>query len=367
MKSTLFAIFLLWSLYAFCQSAPVESQIFNAGSTATTSKVGVRIRAKSGTVQYFGVTFYLLYQSANASIISLDDNKLVSTFGWGTSGRTYNLANSVNLTVNNISYDKRLVYANVDETSGSNVVTLTTAWDTLLYVNYSNLQASYPQGGFAYEQQSAEALGVALTDPNFSNIPIDVTSPALPLGPGTVLPVTFSGFEVGCTANGTLIYWHTATEANNRFFEVEKSIDGLSWRSLNRITTSASANSTKDYQWTDAESGSAFYRIKQVDLNGTESYTAVKHTDCTPAGFSIQLFPVPTSDKLTVIIKSAQQITAVVSLIDNTGQKVMFRTCPLNKGSNQITLDVSKLAQGRYYLQTTSGDFSTKKAVVIVR
>jgi len=98
MKRILFFLSILGTSTLMAQ--PVEVQIFQNTATATTAQIGIRARTTSGTVDYIGVTFYLMYQSVNAApqstgmntIVGVDDSKLVTTFNWGTSTRFTNPA-----------------------------------------------------------------------------------------------------------------------------------------------------------------------------------------------------------------------------------------------------------------------------------
>ena len=102
MKTILFFLLICSTSGLLAQNVAV--QLFQNTATSNTAQVGIRARAISGTINYIGVTFYIMYQSANAasqstamnSTTGVDDSKLVTTFNWGTSTRFTNPAQVIN-------------------------------------------------------------------------------------------------------------------------------------------------------------------------------------------------------------------------------------------------------------------------------
>jgi hypothetical protein len=366
MRIILLGAFVFLSLICFSQA--VETQLIVTNVTATSGKVGIRARSTSGTVPYVGVTFYVLYQSANATPGTIEDSKLVNTFGWGTSTRFMNPNQAVDISADGQTYDRRFVYGNVDENSGTKIINLTTAWDTLVYIPFTFLKAGYPQGGFSYLQKTTEAGGAALTDPDFMNIAFEVTNGSLALG-ATVnpLPVHFVQFDAQCSSNGTTLTWSTAYEKDNNYFEVQKSIDGGSWSSIGRVNGTGNSNNVKTYQFADNQGGSAQYRIKQVDKDGSVAYSTIVSTTCGGSAFYVNLYPVPARDKVTLVINTDKAAKTNVYVIDNSGRMVMNVPLTITKGTNQFTLDVSHLSQGQYYLQSNKDGVKINQRFTIAR
>ena len=241
MKKILFPILML--AFHVASSQPVEIDIFQSQVDAGTVTFGVRARATGANVDFLGVTFYILYQSASAAPqsttlntgIGINDTRITTGYGWGSGSRFTNPQQVLTTPVDpgppgGNTYDRRFVYGNSDDAGGANFHTLTTSWDTLLYITLNSLQAGYPQGGYVYQQSTSEAAGAALSDLGFANVPYLVNSGEVPLG-GTV-PVLFTKFGAQCNSNGTLISWATAQEANSSKFEIERSLNGTDWKTV---------------------------------------------------------------------------------------------------------------------------------------
>lgn len=377
MKRILFFLLMLGTSGLIAQ--PVEVQIFQDSATATTTKVGIRARATAGNVDYIGVTFYLMYQSANAapqsstmnSVTGVDDSKLVTTFNWGISTRFTNPAQVISPafdpgTAGGQTYDRRYVYGNSDESTPANTQTLTSTWDTLLYITLNNLQPIYPQGGYAYLQETSEAAGASLTDPFFANISIAVTSGEIPLGP-IVTPVLFTKFEAGCTNNGALVSWSTGSEFNSSYFELQRSTNGNDWTSVATIKAAGNSSTGRTYQQVDPNSGPAYYRIKQVDIDGHFIYTSILRTNCVRKSLDMVIYPVPARDILNVVIQSDKSLKTQLLLVDGVGKIVRRMDATLFNGSNTFLFNLKGLASGEYIIRTNDPGVELNKTFNIIR
>ncbi len=370
--------FLLPSVAALAQ---VQVDVFQKSATANTAQLGVRVRSTGAPVNYIGVTFYILYQSANAapqstaqnSVVGVDDSKMVTTFAWGTGARFTNpqqvLATPIDPEPSGGQiYNRRFVYGNIDENGGASVQTVTAAWDTLLYITLNTLQPIYPQGGYVYLQATSEAAGAALSDENFANVPFIVPSGDEPLGL-FVTPVTFARYDASCSDRGTTLSWSTAQETNSSYFEVEKNVDGTTgWTNIGRISAAGNSNRLLNYQYVDLEAGAASYRIKQVDINGRNVYTDVKRTSCESKSIDVLVYPIPARDNLTVAIRSSRAITTTLNVIDAAG-RIVYRqqNVTINSGSTNVQLNLRTLPAGEYILVSSDPSVHIRQKFVIAR
>lgn len=174
-------------------------------------------------------------------------------------------------------------------------------------------------------------------------------TPGIQLSTGTV-PVTFTGFDAKCSDKGTIVTWSTATEQNSDRFEIERSDNGVDWYKIGSVAAAGNSTSNRSYQYLDLKGGSAFYRLRQVDLDGRFITTNVKRTNCKAGQLDVVLYPVPAKENLTVVIKSDKAIRTDLRIVDMAGKVVRTIPTQINSGNNTINLDVSKLAAGQYIL-----------------
>ena len=375
MKQLFFPLLLLVSANIFAQ--PVEIDIFQKTATATTSQIGIRARATGIPVNYIGLTFYILYQSSNAgpqstaqnSVTGVDDSKLVTTFGWGTTARFTNPQQTVNIdpgAPGGQIYNRRYIYGNIDENGGVNVETLTAAWDTLLYVSLNTLQPVYPQGGYAYQQATSEALGASLSDPGFANIPFIVNSGDRALGIN-ILSVLFSQSGTHCIDKGTEISWNTSAEQTTGSFDIEKSMNTTEWKSIGTVMAAGNSSTEKNYSFTDTGSTNGYYRIKEINTNGNYSTSRIMHSACFATAYSMVLYPVPAKDILHITLEYTHETWIDLEIADIQGRIVFRSRNNIISGKNNIKLNIHTLPAGTYILSSSSPTIKFNKKFIVLK
>lgn len=160
------------------------------------------------------------------------------------------------------------------------------------------------------------------------------------------LPVQFTSFTGKLLPDETIrLDWEAITDPQHDHFEIQKSADGLSFVTFERGPSSA------PYWGLDTSPyiGNNFYRIKQVDKNGTISYSAVINVSYQPARFSVSVYPNPiTDDVLNIKINAATTQQYLISLTDIAGRKVYEKYVPAS--GTQTSIDLSRQASQLYIL-----------------
>ena len=193
--------------------------------------------------------------------------------------------------------------------------------------------------------------------PNFTvgawvnTIPANVTLAALS-GSGTtatVLPIELISFtgKNEKTESGNLLTWATATETNNKGFDIETSKDGVNFQALEfvkgRGTTSETQNYTFTHRLSKNESGIQYYRLKQMDFDGQFEYSKIIVVRSEGKQNSIAVYPNPSNGLYTISLDEKAEIEQI-SLMSITGQSL-----DVNMTNNQ--LDLSNEPIGVYFLQ----------------
>lgn len=86
-----------------------------------------------------------------------------------------------------------------------------------------------------------------------------------------VMPIELVSFEAKSVAAGEVhLFWQTATEFENDYFTIERSMDGSLFEQVVRVSGGGDSQSIRDYQAVDdnAPSGLVYYRLLQTDLGG---------------------------------------------------------------------------------------------------
>ena len=170
-------------------------------------------------------------------------------------------------------------------------------------------------------------------------------------------PVKMSNMTGRLDAQGrATLAWTTYAEEQNKGFEVQRSADGFSFSQVGQIPSQApGGNSAEkhDYQFTDPApvAERAFYRLRQVDLDGKGSYSnvvflAVKGEN----DLQLHLHPNPVKDKLNIHIAGKIGKNASIDLIDIHG-KVLQTKIPDPDNTQMTVFDMSKMQPGTYLIQ----------------
>ena len=175
---------------------------------------------------------------------------------------------------------------------------------------------------------------------------------------GTALPVTLSDFNVTKRGNASVLNWKTHSEINSKGFAVERSSNGAEWSQLQFINSGAGSSVTKQYSVVDKAplKGINYYRLKQIDNDGRPTLSSVvslKFSATGVAGFSF--YPNPAKNKITVLLETIESRSASLQLINAEGK--MVRNVLINNGNSNsnVSLDVSNLPKGVYYISLKDG------------
>ncbi len=93
-----------------------------------------------------------------------------------------------------------------------------------------------------------------------------------------ISPVTFTGFSAALASNNVLVQWSATERADANMYELERSEDGLSWRTIAYFGAIADSTQTNRYSFADRQVGQpvVHYRVKEVDKDGRVAYTSVQ-------------------------------------------------------------------------------------------
>lgn len=174
------------------------------------------------------------------------------------------------------------------------------------------------------------------------------------------LSVDFLYYTIKTENNVVQILWETAKEENNDYFAVERSQNGIDFEEIAQVSGVGVASA---YQYEDLElkylKGTYYYRLKQVDFDGTSEYTAIRTITLNlSVDQEVRVFPNPAKDHLYIILDEAINVDTQVSIFSVTGQLLIQQTLNgVNETqANYITL--SGLSQGCYIAKIESAFFS---------
>lgn len=194
-----------------------------------------------------------------------------------------------------------------------------------------------PEGFYEYKCRCTTDGGVLWTFDDETNGLLTVEAP---------LPVQLSIFEAYIDAYEVDLLWETESEIHNSHFILERSSDLRNWKTLAKVNGQGTSVSHQEYGFTDIEpmSGINYYRLQQVDYNGTYSYSEVVHARLEKE--TITFYPNPVYDQL-FLGSSPKKTYEKVEILAADGQVVYLKKNPGNM------IQLQDLVSGYYMIRVT--------------
>jgi hypothetical protein len=174
-------------------------------------------------------------------------------------------------------------------------------------------------------------------------------SPFIVASPGAVLAVELSDFKVKSTQKSALLTWTTASEKDNAYFDVQQSTNGTDFQTVGQVKGSGTTTVEKFYSFEhkDPSVGVNYYRLKQVDANGTATLSAVRSILMGKTGLVVKTTLV--TGVLDIIVSDEKM--GPLSIFNISGQNILN----VNAQGTQ-SINVSNLPAGLYIIRTATGD-----------
>ena len=179
-----------------------------------------------------------------------------------------------------------------------------------------------------------------------------------------VLPVELINYQAKIQNNKeVLLSWITLSELNNAGFEIWKSTDGKSFEKLTFVKGAGNSNTLNGYSYIDLlpGNGANYYKLVQVDNNGTKSDNGIKSVSFSfDDSNEINIYPNPTADIVNVTF--AAGIYQSLNIIDLSGKVLVKKN--ILPAENNANVSLSTLPNAVYVLQLTGKNGTISKQIV---
>lgn len=198
-------------------------------------------------------------------------------------------------------------------------------------------------------------------DQNYGSPGPQVTYCVHTAGGANNLPVELVGFGAQAQPDGRVaLWWETASELNNHYFQVERSQGDRQFEAVGRIEGAGTSAQSHRYQFDDrpARSGTFYYRLQQVDFDGSTHYSSLVEVSLAPAAPAarLRLYPNPAQAHTTLGLHLTQAMPIVVQVSTSSGLVVQRSQHAHRGGQQEIRLDLGELTSGIYLVQVLSSD-----------
>ncbi len=183
-------------------------------------------------------------------------------------------------------------------------------------------------------------------------------------GDAGAFPVELVDFTANVLRNDVVLSWATATETNNKGFEIERSLDSRNFESIAWVNGQGNSSDYKQYTYTDKRlpiGQTYYYRLKQKDFDETFNYSPIIAVELSDRNKLFTIRPnIIDKEEITINFSndfaSYVQQGAIIQVFDIVGNEVYRKMLKATRPN--VPLQIEQLTGGYYYLKIQAGGFS---------
>ena len=219
----------------------------------------------------------------------------------------------------------------------------------LVVAHYTGSSTWSDEGGIATGSPAQGSVRSAARLTSFSPFTFGSGS-----GSSNPLPITLIEFSAEISGDVVIVRWTTAQEINNKYFEIERSIDGKTFFPMAQIPGSGNSGQKIDYSVIDQNpivNHYSYYRLSQTDFDGSKSYSNMDAVNFQKEVIEKPvIFPNPTnSGQIFVNLNTEENEVFKISFFDQMGKMVLETKTPPTSNGLISTLVPEK--KGFYFMR----------------
>ncbi|MES2431859.1 MAG: hypothetical protein V4556_13075 [Bacteroidota bacterium] len=173
--------------------------------------------------------------------------------------------------------------------------------------------------------------------------------------PSIILPVVYSDIKAVKKSDNIELTWKVENEVNIKLYQVERSVDGITFT---KVATQTVGSTAGTYHWTDVNgtTGDNYYRIVNIDQNGSMAYSTIVKVKVDDLASSISVFPNPVTDgRINLQMTNIKKGMYKLKVINQSGQEIMKLHKNITGTNVRDIINLPKgLAKGIYELEITN-------------
>lgn len=203
--------------------------------------------------------------------------------------------------------------------------------------------------------------------PDFSSptnsLPPDIEDPE-----GSTLPVEWLGFEGKSVNNQVVLHWFIASQQNNDYFIIERSLDMVNFEPIGKVNGHGTTNQLIRYTYIDEKplDGESYYRIKQIDYDGSIDYSIIISVDFHINNGFIAIYPNPLKDDILNIRAEGLDGDIHFEIINSVGKIVITEDFNVRSDFTK-KVNLNNLANGLYFIKLSNSYSTLEKKLIINR
>jgi hypothetical protein len=190
------------------------------------------------------------------------------------------------------------------------------------------------------------------------------------------IPVELTSFTTSVIDNDVTLIWNTATELNNKGFEIERSsvtnIHVLEWENIGYVPGFGTTTEPRSYSFLDCdlEMGKYSYRLKQIDFDGSFEYSDEIEVEISiPVEYELaQNYPNPFNPSTKISWQLPVGSHQTLKIYDVLGNQVATLVDEYKQaGTYEVEWDATGLPSGIYFYQLKADSFVETKKMVLIK
>jgi len=191
-----------------------------------------------------------------------------------------------------------------------------------------------------------------------------------------VVPVELTSFTAASNGADVEVSWTTATETNNQGFDIERASSLTTpvqeWEQAGYVPGFGTTTEPKAYSFVDTKLGSGkySYRLKQIDFDGSFSYSQTIEVEIVaPSSFGLeQNYPNPFNPSTTIRFSIPVETDVRLNVYNALGQEVAeIVNSRLKEGYHDVDFDAGSLTSGIYFYRLEADKFVDVKKMIILK
>jgi hypothetical protein len=188
----------------------------------------------------------------------------------------------------------------------------------------------------------------------------------------SIIPVELTSFLASINDGVVVLNWTTSTETNNFGFQVERSKDKIGFDQIAFVPGSGTTAEITTYSYTDnaVTSRKYYYRLKQVDYNGSYSYSNIVEVDLElPTQLNLeQNYPNPFNPTTTVKYQIPELSFVTLKVYDVLGNEIATLVKEEKPaGRYKVEFNATGLPSGIYFYRLHAGSFEKTKKMELMK
>jgi hypothetical protein len=187
------------------------------------------------------------------------------------------------------------------------------------------------------------------------------------------VPVELTSFTADVNNAGNVVLnWTTATEVNNQMFEIERRSQEGEYFRIGYVNGHGTTTEGQEYSYVDnsVETGTYFYRLKQIDFNGRYEYSdAVEVEVKGPLAYGLeQNYPNPFNPSTNIKFSILESGLVRLSVYNLIGEEVtVLVNEQVEAGFYEVNFDASALPSGAYFYKLQAGNTVQVKKMLLMK